>query len=146
MALETIDLIGDRAAVGGLLSDAFRRPITYLRISVTDRCNLRCTYCMPEAGLPLISKPEILTFEEIERIVRAAASVGVRSLRLTGGYTRATLDNDVPGTDAKDGDTLLNVPRWNAASLRRYCNSTRALARVSRSIRPPTSSFTTMRE
>jgi cyclic pyranopterin phosphate synthase len=67
------------------LADQFNRPITYLRISVTDRCNLRCTYCMPEAGLPWIAKREILTFEEIEAIVRAAAAIGVRSIRLTGG-------------------------------------------------------------
>jgi cyclic pyranopterin phosphate synthase len=67
------------------LADQFNRPITYLRISVTDRCNLRCVYCMPEAGLPWVAKAEILTFEEIEAIVRAAASVGVRSIRLTGG-------------------------------------------------------------
>jgi cyclic pyranopterin phosphate synthase len=85
MVLDTIDLIGALGAGEGLLTDAFRRPITYLRISVTDRCNLRCTYCMPEAGLPWIPKPQILTFEEIERIVRAAASAGVRSIRLTGG-------------------------------------------------------------
>jgi cyclic pyranopterin phosphate synthase len=76
-----IDLIEQVAP----LVDAFRRPITYLRISVTDRCNLRCVYCMPEAGLPWIPKPDILTFEEIVSIVRAAASVGVRSIRLTGG-------------------------------------------------------------
>ncbi|MBV8600953.1 MAG: GTP 3',8-cyclase MoaA [Candidatus Eremiobacteraeota bacterium] len=67
------------------MADQFRRPITYLRISVTDRCNLRCVYCMPEEGLPWIPKPEILTFEEIERIVTAAAAIGVRSIRLTGG-------------------------------------------------------------
>jgi cyclic pyranopterin phosphate synthase len=67
------------------LADAFHRPITYLRISVTDRCNLRCVYCMPEAGLPWIPKAEILSYEEIARIVRAAASIGVRSIRLTGG-------------------------------------------------------------
>ncbi len=83
MVSETIDLIGRPPAA--LLADAFARPITYLRISVTDRCNLRCTYCMPEAGLPWIAKTEILSFEEIERIVAAAASVGVRSVRLTGG-------------------------------------------------------------
>ena len=52
---------------------------------MTDRCDLRCVYCMPEAGLPWIARPDVLTFEEIERIVRAAASVGVRSVRLTGG-------------------------------------------------------------
>ena len=67
------------------LADQFNRPITYLRVSVTDRCNLRCVYCMPEAGLPWIPKAEILTFEEIEAIVRAAAFIGVRSIRLTGG-------------------------------------------------------------
>jgi cyclic pyranopterin phosphate synthase len=85
MALATIDLTGAPWRSEGRLSDAFARPITYLRISVTDRCNLRCTYCMPEAGLPWIEKTEILTYEEIERIARAAAAAGVRSLRLTGG-------------------------------------------------------------
>jgi len=76
-----IDLIGQVEP----LVDAFRRPITYLRVSVTDRCNLRCVYCMPEAGLPWIPKPDILTYEEIASLVRAAARVGVRSIRLTGG-------------------------------------------------------------
>jgi len=77
-----IDLIEQGAQP---LVDAFRRPITYLRVSVTDRCNLRCVYCMPEAGLPWIPKPEILTYEEIAELVRAAAGIGVRSIRLTGG-------------------------------------------------------------
>jgi cyclic pyranopterin phosphate synthase len=85
-----IDLIGQVEP----LVDAFRRPITYLRISVTDRCNLRCVYCMPEAGLPWIPKPEILSFEEIEAIVRAAAKVGVRSVRLTGGEPLIRRDLD----------------------------------------------------
>jgi cyclic pyranopterin phosphate synthase len=67
------------------LADAFHRAITYLRISVTDRCNLRCTYCMPEQGLPWIDKADVLTYEEITEIVRAAAKVGVKSIRLTGG-------------------------------------------------------------
>jgi len=84
MAVETIDLIGAPGAIVPL-ADQFRRPITYLRISVTDRCNLRCVYCMPEAGLPWIPKAEILSYEEVVRIVEAAAAIGVRSLRLTGG-------------------------------------------------------------
>src|ERR1700734_2071735 len=67
------------------LADAFHRPITYLRISVTDRCNLRCVYCMPEEGLPWIDKPKILTYEEIFETVRPAPTVGVRSIRLPGG-------------------------------------------------------------
>ncbi len=67
------------------LADAFDRRITYLRVSVTDRCNLRCLYCMPEEGLPWIPKRDILSYEEIVRIVEAASAVGVRSVRLTGG-------------------------------------------------------------
>ncbi len=86
MALQTVDLLGiDAVRPERPLADAFDRRITYLRISVTDRCNLRCLYCMPEAGLPWIPKAEILTYEEIARIVEAAATVGVRSIRLTGG-------------------------------------------------------------
>ena len=68
-----------------LLADQFNRPITYLRISVTDKCNLRCVYCMPERGLAWLPKAEILSYEEIANLVRSAASVGVRSVRLTGG-------------------------------------------------------------
>lgn len=67
------------------LIDGFNRPITYLRVSVTDKCNLRCIYCMPEEGLPWLKRDEILSYEEIAAIVRAAASVGVRAIRLTGG-------------------------------------------------------------
>ena len=85
MALATIDLTSAMGLAGPPLADAFARPITYLRISVTDRCNLRCTYCMPEAGLEWIPRADILSFEEIAHIVRAAAAAGVRSVRLTGG-------------------------------------------------------------
>ncbi|HZV77317.1 MAG TPA: GTP 3',8-cyclase MoaA [Candidatus Babeliales bacterium] len=67
------------------LIDGFKRPITYLRVSVTDKCNLRCIYCMPEGGLPWLRRDEILSYEEIAKIVEAAASVGVRTIRLTGG-------------------------------------------------------------
>ena len=67
------------------LIDGFRRPITYLRISVTDKCNLRCVYCMPETGLQWLRRPDILSYEEIVEIVRAAASAGISAVRLTGG-------------------------------------------------------------
>ena len=65
--------------------DNFNRPISYLRISVTDRCNLRCVYCMPPEGVPWRSHEEILRYEEIELIVRAAASLDISKVRLTGG-------------------------------------------------------------
>jgi cyclic pyranopterin phosphate synthase len=67
------------------LSDSFQRPINYLRISVTDRCNLRCQYCMPEAGVALMPHEDVLTYEEIITIVRAASELGINKVRLTGG-------------------------------------------------------------
>jgi cyclic pyranopterin phosphate synthase len=67
------------------LSDSFHRPINYLRISVTDRCNLRCVYCMPVEGVSLVSHNDILTYEEICTIARAAAELGMNKIRLTGG-------------------------------------------------------------
>ncbi len=65
--------------------DAYNRPISYLRISVTDRCNLRCIYCMPPEGVPWRPHDQILRYEEIEVIVRAAAALGISKVRLTGG-------------------------------------------------------------
>jgi len=65
--------------------DGYGRHIDYLRISITDRCNLRCVYCMPADGVPALPQDDILSFEEIERFVRAAASEGISKLRLTGG-------------------------------------------------------------
>ena len=68
-----------------MLIDSLGRQITYLRISVTDRCNSRCVYCMPLAGVPWKSHDEILRYEEIAEIVRVMAAEGVRAVRLTGG-------------------------------------------------------------
>ena len=65
--------------------DGFGRRIEYLRISVTDKCNLRCVYCMPEEGLPWLRRAEILDYEEIAEIVRVMAGMGLKRLRLTGG-------------------------------------------------------------
>ncbi|MCP4621514.1 MAG: radical SAM protein, partial [Bradyrhizobium sp.] len=65
--------------------DSFGRDISYLRVSVTDRCNLRCRYCMPEAGVKLLGHEDILSFEEIAEVVGAAAGMGIRHVRLTGG-------------------------------------------------------------
>ena len=65
--------------------DQYERDINYLRVSVTDRCNLRCTYCMPKEGLSQIGHDDILRYEEILAIVRVGASMGLRKVRLTGG-------------------------------------------------------------
>jgi cyclic pyranopterin phosphate synthase len=67
------------------LKDAFNRQIDYLRISITDKCNLKCIYCMPEKGLKHFAQADILTSDEIIRIVRIACKYGVRKVRLTGG-------------------------------------------------------------
>lgn len=72
--------------------DAYNRPISYLRISVTDRCNLRCVYCMPPEGVPWVPHEDILTYGEIETVVRAAAELDISKVRLTGGEPLVRLD------------------------------------------------------
>ncbi|MBW2148466.1 MAG: GTP 3',8-cyclase MoaA [Deltaproteobacteria bacterium] len=67
------------------LKDNFHRIIDYLRISVTDRCNLRCRYCMPEAGIPSMGHGSIMRYEEILRVARVAVGLGIRKIRVTGG-------------------------------------------------------------
>lgn len=65
--------------------DRFNRHINYLRISVTDRCNLRCRYCMPEEGVTMLNHKEILSFEEIVEVVNAGVNNGIDKVRITGG-------------------------------------------------------------
>src|SRR5262249_21772032 len=67
------------------LRDQFGRSIEYLRISVTDRCNFRCSYCMQVEGLPWLPKSDILSYEEIREVVAQLAPLGLRRIRLTGG-------------------------------------------------------------
>ncbi len=67
------------------MNDAFQRNINYLRISVTDKCNLKCIYCMPEEGVELVRHEEVLRLEEIARIVKSAVMAGIRKVRFTGG-------------------------------------------------------------
>ena len=67
------------------VTDHFGRRIEYLRVSLTDRCNLRCVYCMPEEGVPYEDLDNVLSFDEIESVVRALAGAGLRKVRLTGG-------------------------------------------------------------
>jgi len=68
-----------------LLRDSFGRTVNNLRISVTDRCNMRCTYCMPEEGMQWMKKTELLTYEEITRLASVFARLGITKIRLTGG-------------------------------------------------------------
>lgn len=83
------------------------RTIDYLRVSVTDRCNYRCVYCMPEGGVATMAHGDVLTFEEIVRLVRLAAGLGVRVVRVTGGEPMARRNclelvqaiHDVPGIE-----------------------------------------------
>jgi cyclic pyranopterin phosphate synthase len=77
------------------LRDGFGRSIEYLRISVTDRCNFRCLYCMPLSGLEWLPKSDILSYEEIARVVSQLAPLGLRRLRITGGEPTLRPDLDV---------------------------------------------------
>lgn len=77
------------------LIDTFGRVHDSLRVSVTDRCNIRCFYCMPEEGIQFMKRQEILTFEEIERFVHAAMPLGITKLRVTGGEPLVRKDLDV---------------------------------------------------
>jgi GTP 3',8-cyclase len=65
--------------------DRFNRRINYLRVSVTDRCNLRCTYCMPEEGIRLLDHKDILSFEEIVNVIKTSVALGITKVRITGG-------------------------------------------------------------
>ncbi|MBE0480185.1 MAG: GTP 3',8-cyclase MoaA [Dehalococcoidia bacterium] len=103
------------------LSDSFHRPVNYLRISVTDRCNLRCVYCMPPDGIPLMPHSDILTYEEIAQIARAAAALGISKVRLTGGepLVRADLTSLVAMLKAVPGIDDISLTT-NGLLLRRY--------------------------
>ena len=74
--------------------DQFGRSVEYLRISITDKCNLRCVYCMPLEGLPWLQRDELLSYEEIEQIIRVMAPMGLERLRITGG--EPLVRRDVP--------------------------------------------------
>jgi len=103
------------------LSDTFNRPINYLRISVTDRCNLRCTYCMPAQGIQMLSHDDILTYEEIATIAKAAVEMGITKVRLTGGepLARARLTDLVSLLARIDTIDDLSLTT-NGVSLKKY--------------------------
>lgn len=86
--------MSDEAPKSGLLRDRYGRRIKNMRISITDKCNFRCVYCMPAEGLPWLPRAEILTYEEIVHLVRVAVDLGIDQIRLTGG--EPLVRRDVP--------------------------------------------------
>ncbi|HVV34985.1 MAG TPA: GTP 3',8-cyclase MoaA [Acidimicrobiales bacterium] len=120
-----------------MITDARGRPLRDLRLSVTDRCDLRCSYCMPEQDYTWLPREDILTFEECERVVAAFAAVGVRSVRITGG--EPLLRRDLPAVVARianvEGIDEVSLTT-NGTQLARYASELKAagLARVTVSL------------
>ncbi|MCL0084117.1 GTP 3',8-cyclase MoaA [Dehalococcoidia bacterium] len=109
------------------LSDFFNRPINYLRISVTDRCNLRCVYCMPLEGIAPLPHGEILSYEEICLVARAASELGISKVRLTGGepLVRAHLSSLIGMLAEVEGIDDLSLTT-NGVLLSRYARELKA--------------------
>lgn len=109
------------------LSDFFNRPINYLRISVTDRCNLRCVYCMPLEGVAPLPHGEILSYEEICLVARAASELGISKVRLTGGepLVRAHLSSLIGMLAEVEGIDDLSLTT-NGVLLSRYARELKA--------------------
>src|SRR2546421_11572346 len=93
-----------------VLRDTFGRPLTSLRVSVTDRCNMRCRYCMPEDDYVWLPRESILTFEEIARLVGVFGGLGVHKIRLTGGGPPLRRDPPAPGGLVARGARLTGLP------------------------------------
>lgn len=109
-----------------LLTDSFGRVHSYLRVSVTDRCNLRCRYCMPPEGLEWIPRSEVLTFEEIERLVRLFVGMGIAKIRLTGG--EPTVRKGIADLISRLSAIAGPVPLWmttNGTTLAEYASTYR---------------------
>ncbi len=109
------------------LSDRFGRTISYLRVSVTDRCNFRCVYCMPAEGIPHAPRKELLTFEEITEVVEAFAAEGVTRVRITGGepLVRADVPRLVEMIKGVDGIERVAMTT-NAFLLERHAHALKA--------------------
>jgi cyclic pyranopterin phosphate synthase len=107
-----------------LIKDKYERIIDYMRISIIDRCNLRCIYCMPSEGIKPIEHKDILGYEEIIRIVRIAAGLGVRKIRLTGGepLIRKDLPYLVSSINSLEGIEDISLTT-NGLLLKKYAQS-----------------------
>ncbi len=105
----------------GAIIDPFGRRIHYVRLSVTDRCNFRCVYCMPEEGVEFTARSELMTFEEIERLGRVLSEMGVDRIRLTGG--EPTVRRDILELVSRLGalpllrDLAMTTNGWNLAKI-----------------------------
>ena len=116
------------------LHDRLGRPLRSLRVSVTDRCNLRCAYCMPEEEYTWLERDHLLRFGQLTEIVRAAVQLGTRRVRLTGGEPLlrrelwrlveqlAPADGEIDCTSLTAGDPLLGLIRGVADQLDPECN------------------------
>lgn len=104
-----------------LIKDKYERTIDYMRISITDRCNLRCIYCMPSEGVKSMEHKKILSYEEIIRIVRIAAGLGVKKVRLTGGepLTRKNLSYLISSINSIEGIEDISLTT-NGLLLKKY--------------------------
>lgn len=93
------------------LTDKFGRKITYLRLAVTDRCNLRCQYCMPAHGIDIVQRKELLTYKEMYRITRVLSELGVNKVRLTGGepFVRKDFMNFLKSLSFNDKLDQINI-------------------------------------
>ena len=113
------------------LVDPFGRQISYLRLAVTDRCNLRCQYCMPAEGIDIVPRQELLTFKEMYRITRVLSELGVNKIRLTGGepFVRKDFINLVKSLSHNERLDQINITT-NGALVKDHIASLTKLRRV----------------
>ena len=110
------------------LRDKFGRKISYLRLAVTDRCNLRCQYCMPAKGIDIVDRKELLSYKEMYRITRVLSELGVNKVRLTGGepFVRKDFVNFLESLSFNDRLDEINITT-NGALISNYINKLEAL-------------------
>ncbi len=113
------------------LVDRFGREINYVRLAVTDRCNLRCQYCMPAHGIPIVAREELLTFKEMYRIVRVLTELGVYKVRLTGGepFVRKDFISFLEMLSYNDLLEAINITT-NGALIKKHLEKIQALPKI----------------
>jgi len=113
------------------LVDSFGRQIEYVRLAVTDRCNLRCQYCMPAHGIDIVPRKELLTFKEMYRLIRVLTELGVKKVRLTGGepFVRKDFVKFLEMLSYNDLLDAINITT-NGALIRHHIDTIEALEKV----------------